>query len=168
LNKTTVIAIQAFKNGRAIGETMFKQFSKVSERRNLAFGATVRATTAEDPQFPWSCLTDGVADRVGGFWLGYPNPAKVTVELDRAQVASRVDVVPFWASGDRTRYKVSVQSDTGPWEQVGDSSERSGVLDPNGDRFEFPERKVRRIQLEVASSTQYPVSIARIHEIRLF
>jgi hexosaminidase len=168
LNKTTVIAIQAFKNGRALGETMFKQFSKVSEKRNLAFGATVRATTVEDPQFPLSCLTDGVADRVGGFWLGYPNPATVTVELDRAQVANRVEVVPFWASGDRTRYKVSVQSETGPWEQVGDSSERSGVLDSNGEGFEFRERGVRRIRLDVSSSTQYPASIARIHEIRLF
>jgi hexosaminidase len=168
LEQTAVVSIQAYRQGRPVGETLYRQFSKVSEVRNLAWGARASANTPEDPQFPLSALTDGVADKVGSFWLGYPNPSVITLDLASAKLASRVEVVPFWASGDRTNYRVSVYSSPNGWEQVGDASKNSTPPTASGDRFEFSARKVARVRVEVLGSTQYPSSIARIHEIRLF
>ena len=162
-----IVTLQAFKGGQPIGEVKFLRMQKVAVVPNLALGASVTATS-EDFQFPARAVTDGVATDVGSFWLGYPNPSEITVDLGSEKSVSQVDVVDFYAAGQGTQYVVSVAGAGRSWEQVADASGNKATNGPAGHRHSFPARTVRYIRVRVLGSDQFPTMMARIHEIRAF
>ena len=163
-----VVTIQAFRGSVPVGETEFLNLKKIEVTENLALGAKAWGSTPEDPQFPARLVTDGVADDVGSFWLGYPNPCSLTIDLGSKKQMNRVDVVPFWAAHLPTQYFVDLSEDQKSWENVVDASNLDEAPTKAGYVHRFPAKSARYIRVRITGSKQFPPSMARIHEVRAF
>jgi len=141
---------------------------RVSVVPNLAHRAKVVASVPEDPQFPASFLTDGFADDETAYWLGYPAPCSVTLDLGKPTALNRVDVVPFWSAGTGLRYRVETSLTGLAWWRVVDTTETETAPTPQGDTHRFSPVEARYIRIEAVSSRQFPPSMARIVEVRAF
>lgn len=168
VNQSAIVTVQAFREGKPYGETQFVPVHQVKFVPNLALGKAVTTTSAIDPDFPPARLTDGVADVVGSFWLGYPTPVSATIDLGKPTKMNRIDVVAFWAAGQAARYRVSVSEDGNSWQQVADASEQKQGATREGYRHVFPTQTARHVKLECVGSDQHPASMSRIHEVRVF
>jgi len=168
LDRSAIVTVQAFREGTPYGETQFLPVDKVTVVPNLALGKKVTTTADVDPDFPPARLTDGVADVVGSYWLGYPNPVSATIDLGTPIQINRVDVVAFWAAGAAARYRVSVSVDGQKWGVVADASEQKQGAPKYGYLHVFVPKVARYVRLECLSSDQHPASMSRIHEVRVF
>lgn len=168
LDKSAIVTVQAFREGKPYGETQFIAVDKVQVVPNLALGKKVTTTADIDPDFPPARLTDGVADVVGSYWLGYPNPVSATIDLGEPTQINRVDVVAFWAAGQAARYRVLVSVDGQRWDVVADASEQKQGAPKEGYLHVFAAKVARYVKLECVSSDQHPASMSRIHEVRVF
>lgn len=168
ITESGVWHLQAFKGDQPLGEAAFAVLHKGEFTPNLALGAEAVGSSREDPQFPASRVTDGFADQVSSFWLAYPLPASLTLDLKRPVVANRVDVVPFWATGQGCQYKVEVSGDGTAWKDATDSSSVAKPVTKEGQIHRFAPQKVRKVRVTVQRSAQYPPLMGRIHEVRLF
>ncbi len=151
----------------AAGQTS-ERAKRVTVVPNLAHRAKVVASVPEDPQFPASFVTDGFADDETAYWLGYPAPCSVTIDLGKPTALNRVDVVPFWSAGAGLRYRVETSQEGLAWWRVADTTETESAPTPQGDTHRFPPVEARYIRIEVVSSRQFPPSMARIVEVRAF
>lgn len=163
-----IVTIQAFRNRQPLGETEFLSLKKVEVVPNLAMGARVESSTPDDPLFPASLVTDGVANDIASFWLGFRVPCSLVVDLGKAMPINRVDVVPFWAAGQSTQYAIDLGLDKNDWSQVASSPADSGPLTKEGLRHRFETRPARFIRVRILGSAQFPPTLARIHEVRAF
>jgi len=168
VENSSVITIQAFRGSNRVGETEFVSLKKVTVLDNLALGAHVTGSTQEDPQFPASLVTDGVSDDVGAFWLGYPNPCSLTIDLGACKLLNRVDVAPFWAAHQPTQYAVDLSTDGVAWIQVVDATKQTDPPTEAGTIHRFPVRKARYIRVRITGSQQFPPTMARIQEVRAY
>lgn len=125
---------------------------------------SVRTSTADDPHFSADRLVDGDATTVGQHWIAYPLPASATIDYGRVRTASRVRVVPFFAAGKSTQYRVEVSLDGKAWDRVGLGG---GTPTAAGFVHEFASRQVRFVRLTVLSSDQHPPFVGRVHEVEL-
>lgn len=160
--------LQAFKGDQPVGEAAFAFLHRGEFTPNLALGAIAVGSSPEDPQFPASRVTDGFADHVSSFWLAYPLPASLTIDLKTPMEANRVDVVPFWAAGQGCEYRVEILGDTGAWTNVTDSNSVALPVTKEGQIYRFARQKIRQVRVTVLRSAQYPPLMGRIHEVRVF
>jgi hypothetical protein len=142
--------------------------NKVTEVPNLARGAKAWSSAPTDPQFAADLVTDGVADDIGSFWMCYPLPADLTVDLGRAVEARRVEIVAFYAAGSALQYRVQVSADGVNWEEVVDASANTTGATAAGYVHRFNPRPVRYVRVQALRSLQHPRTMPRIHEIRVF
>jgi hexosaminidase len=163
-----VIVIQAFRGKRAVGEPRFFPAQMVSVVPNLALRCPVSSLCAADPQFPVSCLTDGIADSVSSFWLAYPNPQFATIDLRTAQPINRIQVVGFYAANTTTSYRVSISTDNKTWTQVIDAANQKEVGKVGGYEHRISPVTARYVRLETLGGSLFPSTMTRIHEIRVF
>lgn len=168
IDVSSVVTVQAFRGSNPIGETEFLNLKKVTVLPNLALHARVTGSTPEDPQFPAKLVTDGVADNVGSFWLGYPIPCSLTIDLGASKVLNRIDVVPFWAAGQTAEYAIEVSPDAESWVTVAGKHTPEPSPTEAGYIQRFPDQAARYIRILVTGSQQFPPSMARIHEVRAF
>ncbi len=167
-NGSAIVTMRAFKDGKPNGEVRFLRLNGVTLVPNLAHRAKVVASVPEDPQFPASFLTDGFADDETAYWLGYPAPCSVTLDLGKPTALNRVDVVPFWSAGAGLRYRVETSQEGLAWWRVVDTTETETAPTPQGDTHRFSPVEARYIRIEAVSSRQFPPSMARIVEVRAF
>jgi hexosaminidase len=167
LHGGVVTAMQAYKGKEPVGEVAFVRTQRTTVVQNLALKAKVTASTPEDPQFPASLITDGISDDIASFWLGYPNPTSVTIDLGEPKQLNRVDVVPFYASRQAMQYRVWVGTDP-EGTLVADASKQSETPTVNGYAHQFNTRSARYIRIEILGSQQFPSTVARLHEVRAF
>jgi hexosaminidase len=146
----------------------FVPVDKVQIVPNLALGKPVTTTADIDPDFPPARLTDGVADVVGSYWLGYPNPVSATIDLGKSIEFNRIDVVAFYAAGHSAHYRVSVSQDGKEWRLIADASKQTQGAPREGYLHKFENQSARYVRLECASSGQHPATMSRIHEVRVF
>ncbi|HRE95034.1 MAG TPA: family 20 glycosylhydrolase [Fimbriimonadaceae bacterium] len=163
-----IVTIQAFRGGEPVGEAALLRLNKVTEVPNLARGAKAWSSAHTDPQFAADLVTDGVADDIGSFWMCYPLPADLKVDLGRAVEARRVEIVAFYAAGSALQYRVQVSTDGLTWEEVADASANSTGATAEGYVHRFSPRPVRYVRVQDLRSLQHPSTMPRIHEIRLF
>lgn len=168
LDQSGVVTVQAFRDGAPVGEAAFVRLNKVTEVPNLARGAKAWSSAPTDPQFAADLVTDGVADDIGSFWMCYPLPADLTVDLGRAVEARRVEIVAFYAAGSALQYRVQVSADGLTWEEVADASANTTGAKAEGYVHRFSPRPVRYVRVQALRSLQHPSTMPRIHEIRLF
>lgn len=168
IRTSSVVTVQAYRGKSPVGETQFLNLKKVSVIANLALGAKVVCSSPEDPLFPASVITDGVSGDVGSFWLGYPIPCSLTIDLGRAQEINRVDVVPFWAAGLPTQYLVDLSEDGKTWQQVVDAGNQQVKPEAAGYVHRFSRRVARYMRVRITGTDQFPPSMARIHQARAF
>jgi hexosaminidase len=137
--------------------------------RHLALGASVSSDVFADREFPPSAVVDGISDQIDSFWLAYPTPATLTIDLGKAQEISRIQVVGFYATGDRTLYTLSVRaSASDEWQRVGDYSQAPKVPTAAGNEHRFSPLFARFVQVRITGSDQFPPSLGRIHEVRVY
>lgn len=163
-----IVTIQAFRSGEPVGEAALLRLNKVTEVPNLARGAKAWSSAPTDPQFSADLVTDGVADDIGSFWMCYPLPADLTVDLGRAVEARRVEIVAFYAAGSALQYRVQVSADGLTWEEVADASANTAGATARGYVHRFSPRPVRYVRVQALRSLQHPSTMPRIHEIRVF
>jgi hypothetical protein len=168
LDQSGVVTVQAFRDGIPVGEAAFVRLNKVTEVPNLARGAKAWSSAPTDPQFAADLVTDGVADDIGSFWMCYPLPADLTVDLGRAVEARRVEIVAFYAAGSALQYRVQVSTDGVNWEEVVDASANTTGATAAGYVHRFNPRPVRYVRVQALRSLQHPRTMPRIHEIRVF
>ncbi len=168
VRESAVVTVQAFRGRVPVGETRFLDLRKVKVLDNLLLHASAKGSTPEDPQFPASRVADGVADNVGSFWLGYPIPCSLTLDMGRAKRLNRIDVVPFWAAGQATRYAVDLSLDGKSWAPVADATGRAERPTEAGYVHRFPAQGARYVRVRITGSEQFPPTMARIHEVRAF
>ncbi|HLO98390.1 MAG TPA: family 20 glycosylhydrolase [Fimbriimonas sp.] len=168
VSENTVVTIQAYRNGTRIGEVAFINLKKVTVVPNLAMGAKVIGSTPQDPQFPAQLVTDGVADNESAFWLGYAIPCSLTIDLGAAKEFNRVDVVPFWAARQAVLYKVETSLDASTWTLAADASTQKAVPTAAGYVHRFAKRKARYVRVQIMGTSQFPPTMARINEVRVF
>lgn len=163
-----IVTIQAFRSGEPVGEAALLRLNKVTEVPNLARGAKAWSSAPTDPQFSADLVTDGVADDIGSFWMCYPLPADLTVDLGRAVETRRVEIVAFYAAGSALQYRVQASTDGLTWEDVADASANTAGATAEGYVHRFSPRPVRYVRVKVLRSLQHPSTMPRIHEIRVF
>lgn len=168
LDESGVVTVQGFRNGFPVGETAFLRLNKVTEIPNLARGAKAWSSVSTDPQFAADLVTDGVADDTGSFWMCYPLPADLTLDLNRVVEARRIEVVAFYAAGSALQYRVQVSTDGIHWTEVADASANEEAARPEGYVHRFTPRPVRFVRVQALRSLQHPRTMPRIHEIRVF
>jgi len=168
LAESGVVTAQAFRDGRPVGEAAFVRLNRVTEVPNLARGAKVWSSVSTDPQFAADLVTDGVADDTGSFWMCYPLPADLTLDLNRVVEARRIEVVAFYAAGSALQYRVQVSTDGINWTEVADASANEEAARPEGYAHRFAPRPVRYVRVQALRSLQHPRTMPRIHEIRVF
>ncbi|MDI9637417.1 family 20 glycosylhydrolase [Kamptonema cortianum] len=162
------IAIQAFDGREPVGDTLFLPVHKVTVVENLALNCPVTTSGLDDLNFPASLVTDGVADQLSAFWLSYPNPQTVTIDLGKVQSINRLEVVTFWATGGPSLYKLSVSEDGRIFHQVVDFSQNKEKSTPAGYRHQISETQARFVRLEALGGSVFPSTMTRINEIRVF
>lgn len=163
-----VVTIQAFKGVNAVGETRFFPFSKVNVVKSLTYVCKVKTSGDTDPQFPGSCVTDGVSDQLSAYWFAYPNPQKLTIDLGKPVELNRISVVAFWATGDPTKYQLSLSVDGTNWNEVADTSAQVAPTTAKGYDHIFPTQTARYIQMITLGGPLFPSTMTRINEIRAF
>lgn len=168
LTDSAIVTIQAFRGSIAVGETEFLRLQKVTVVPNLAFGARAWSSGQEDPQFSASLVTDGVADDTASFWIGYPAPQDLTIDLGKAVTVSRIDVVAFYAARQGLQYRLSVSLDGSDWEDVADASASTAPANSDGFVHRFESRPARYLRVAALHSLQFPATMPRIHEVRAF
>ncbi len=168
ITSSSILTIQAFKNGIPIGETQFTPLHKITIVPNLALGCKVTTTTEGDPQFSASCITDGVADQLSAFWLAYPNPQEATIDLKSVQSISQIDVVAFWITGAVYKYKIFSSKDGKNWTEIVDASEQDKPSTSAGYSHRVPVQEAKFIKFQTIGTTMFPSTVTRINEIRVF
>ncbi|MCO5297722.1 MAG: family 20 glycosylhydrolase [Fimbriimonadaceae bacterium] len=168
VDKSAVLAIQAFRGTEPVGETLFRPVHKVTVVPNLALGRPLVATGARDLEFPAWRVNDGVADDPTAYWLAYPNPQFATIDLGRVVQLTRLEVVAAWASGQPARYRLTTSLDGNEWDVWADAREQTEPARPEGYVHRLPARRVRYVRIETAPSPLFPPTMARILEIRAF
>lgn len=163
-----VVQITARRAGKQLGESWIRDFAKVEQIESLSFRKRAFGSTEEDPQFPARLLTDGIADDISSFWLAYPLPAAATIDLGRVQQISRIEVVPFWAAGQGLTYAVEVSASGESWAKAAEASKETKPPGPQGHVHTFAPADARWVRVSVTDSSQFPTTMARIHEVRVF
>ncbi|MEI8281613.1 MAG: discoidin domain-containing protein, partial [Armatimonadota bacterium] len=164
----TVLYVQAFRGSTPVGETQMIPFHKVTVVPNLAFHCKVTTSCQSDPQFSAKLVTDGVADLVSAFWLAYPNPQTLTIDLGSAKTVGRLEVVGFWATGAPTRYRLAVSSDGKSFTDAVDASKQTAPSTKEGYVHHISPVQARFIRIETLGSDLFPSTMTRINEIRAF
>ena len=168
IDRNRVVTVQAFRNHQPIGETEFLSMKKVVRGENLARGAKVWASTPEDPQFPASIVTNGLIGDPGSFWLAYPLPASLTIDLGGVKPINRIEILPFWQAQAATKYEILLSDDNQAWVSVIKASDQTQPPTELGYVHRFSARKARFIRVKFTGSDQYPPSMVRIHQIRAY
>lgn len=143
------------------------RLNMVTEVPNLAQGTKAWSSAPTDPQFAADLVTDGVADDIGSFWMCYPLPADLTVDLGRAVEARRVEIVAFYAAGSALQYRVQVSADGLTWQEVADVSANTTAATVAGYVHRFSPRPVRFVRVQALRSLRHPSTMPSIHEIRV-
>ena len=164
----TVVTIQKFIHDRPAGETLFLPIHKVSLVKNLAYHCSVTTSCAEDPQFAAKLVTDGVGDLLSSFWLAYPNPQTLTIDLGSIKTVGRLEVVAFWATGALTRYRLALSLDGKNFATVVDASKQTKLATKAGYIHQISPTRARYIRMETLGSDLFPPTMTRINEIRAF
>ena len=167
ISKTSVVAIQAYRGNRPAGETRFVQLNRVTETPNLAMGRPVTTTAESDPQFPAQRVTDGVSDQLSSYWLAYPNPQFLTIDLGSVKAIDRIEVVACWASGAPTRYRLSVSRDGRAFQTVVDASTQSAPSTKEGYAHRIERTRARYVRIQTLGGGLFPPTMTRINQIRV-
>lgn len=168
ITSSSIVTIQAFADQKPIGETKFLKMTKVKVVPNLAMGAKVVSNGSHDPQFSAELLTDGVADEISSFWISYPIPASFTLNFGKSVEFNRIELVPFWASGGAIQYTIETSQDGVTWKPVVDATGLTEAPTVAGNLHRFSTASAHYIRVTVTGTKQFPPSIARVHEIRVF
>ncbi len=168
ITSDTVLSVQAYRGSTPVGETQMIPFHKVTVVPNLAFHCRVTTSCQSDPQFAAKLVTDGVSDLVSGFWLAYPNPQTLTIDLAAVKTVGRLEVVGFWATGAPTRYRLAVSSDGKNFTDVVDASKQTAPSTKDGYVHHISPVSARYIRIETLGSDLFPSTMTRINEIRAF
>lgn len=168
VTESKIITAQAFRDGKPYGETQFISVHQTTKIPNLASGKPVTTNSVDDPDFPASLITDGIADNVSAFWLSYPLPATATIDLGKLTEFNKIEVVAFWAAGQAARYKVQASDDGRIWREIVDASENKEGAKREGYIHALAKQQSRYIRLQVTGSDQHPATMGRIHELRVF
>ena len=142
-----------------------------TQSSNLAFGATVTASTGESqPHFSPARLTNGILDRFDHF-LGYPtkpDPLEIRVALRAKGVVSRIRVYETAVGRSHELYEVFVSSDGETFERVGGTTKDSRGKRSYVDHT-FPPRLVRWIEIRTRGchGLTFP-SFSRLVEVQAF
>lgn len=167
-SESAIISVQAFENGEPTGDTFFYPTHKVTVIKSLSYKCPVKTTSAADPQFPAAAVTDGISDQLSSYWLGYPIPQTLTIDLKNSQPFNRIQVVAFWATRAPTHYKISVSDDEKTWRPVVDASKQTRPSTQSGYTHVFPTTTARFVRIETGVTPLFPSTMARINEIRVF
>ncbi len=168
ISESSVVTVQAYRGSNPIGETQFLKMAKVKVVPNLALGAKVVSSGQHDPQFSADLLTDGVADEVSSFWISYPIPASFTLSFGRSVEFNRIELVPFWASGGAIQYKIETSLDGTLWKPLVDASSMADAPTVAGYIHRFSNHTAHYVRVTVTGTRQFPPTIARVHEMRVF
>ncbi len=133
VKQSEVVAIQAFTGDSAEGETLFLPFKKVTVVRSLTTGCPISFEGDRDPQFSASNLVDGVSDDPTAYWLAYPCPQSVTIDLRAVKPVNRIQVVCLWTNAAPTSYRVEGSIDKKLWKQLVDRSANKKLHQPTKD-----------------------------------
>jgi len=168
LSDGAAVAVQAFRDGRPVGEARFLHLDKAAKIPNLALGAKVIASGDEDPQFPASFLTDGVSDKVTNFWMAFPNPQTATIDLGRVRDVDRLEVVAFWAGSSHAQYRIYLSPNGKDWNLAVDAAKQTAPSVRAGYVHRIPAVRARFIRLEARGGSLFPSTYSRIHEVRAY
>ncbi len=163
-----VFEIGLSRDGKTIGETMFFPAKKVTIIPSLALNCPVTVSGDDDPQFPASRVTNGVNGDLTNYWIAYPNPQFLRIDLRKAQSIGRIEVVCYWATGDPTKYRISVSEDGKSWKEVVDASKQIAPSLESGYVHTFNPMQARFVRLETLGGNLYPSNMTRINQIRVF
>lgn len=162
------LTVQAFRGSQPVGETMFLPFHVVNVEKNLALDCPVTTSCASDPFFGANRVTDGVSNVLSAFWLAYPNPQTLTIDLQSVQSIGRLEVVGFWATGQPTRYRLSLSKDNKQFHPVVDASKQTEPSTQKGYVHRITPEQARYIRIETLGGDLFPSTMTRINEIRAF
>lgn len=168
ISESAIVTIQAYRGSSPVGETQFLKMAKVRVVPNLAMGAKVVSNGSHDPQFSPDLLTDGVADEISSFWISYPIPASFTLSFGRSVEFNRIELVPFWASGGAIQYTIETSQDGSAWKPLVDATGLTEAPTVAGNTHRFASVSAHYIRVTVTGTKQFPPTIARVHEIRVF
>jgi hexosaminidase len=163
-----LLTVQAYSKSKPIGETEFIQIHRVKRVQNLAMGCPVTTSCESDPIFGAFKVTDGVADVLGSFWLAYPNPQTLTIDLGSPKVLNRLEVVAFWATGAPTKYRLALSLDNNQFSTIVDASKQTEPSTKEGYVHHISATKARFVRIETLGSSLFPSTMTRINEIRAF
>lgn len=168
ISQSSIVTVQAFRGSNPIGETKFLKMAKVKVVPNLAMGAKVVSKGSHDPQFSADLLTDGVADEISSFWISYPIPASFTLSFGKSVEFNRIELVPFGASGGAIQYTIEASQDGTTWKPLVDATGLTEAPPAAGNVHRFSTTSAHYIRVTVTGTKQFPPTIARVHEIRVF
>jgi hexosaminidase len=168
VDDSKVVSIQAYENNKPVGETKFIPLNKVKIIKSLSYKCAVTSTSESDPQFPASAVTDGISDHLSSYWLGYPAPQSITIDLKSPLDFNRIQVVAFWATGAPTHYKLSVSTDNINWHQIVDASKQTRPTTQAGYTHTIPTTNARYLRLDAGFTPLFPSTMVRINEIRVY
>ena len=93
---------------------------------NLALGKRVTSSVSSSSPFSIQRITDGGIGNLD-FYLGYPaipEPILVTIDLEKIQPVSNVNVVAYTVSGSYEKYAVEVSADGETFTEVASRMEK--------------------------------------------
>jgi hexosaminidase len=164
----SVAEISGRETQEQIGETLLLPLKKVVLVPNLALNCSVTVSGDDDPQFSGSRVTNGVSGDLTNYWLALPNPQFLTVDLGKSRAIARIEVVCYWATGEPTKYRLSVSEDGKNWLQVVDASKQSGPSTDAGYVYRITPTNARYVRIETLGGSLYPSAMTRINQIRVF
>lgn len=146
------------------GEVGFRRLVRANAVKGLPI-KRVWSNRQSDPDFEPKLAVDGITEDVASFWLAYPFPATLTLEIMKAENVSEIRVFPFYAAGAKTEYRLETSPDGIGWEPVPASLDTQ--VTNAGHRHQFGSRTVRFVRLTIEQSDQFPPTMGRIHEITI-
>ncbi len=167
VEKSGVLAVQAFLGSKAVGEVWFHPVKKVSVERSLTTGARVTTSGERDHQFGVENLVDGISDDPTAYWLTYPSPQTATIDLGSVQAVRRIQVVTQWQNGAPTSYRVEGSADGRSWVVLVDRKGNKDRATAEG-YSDAVSGTYRYLRLTALGGELFPPTVSRILEVRAF
>ncbi len=136
--------------------------------RSLTTGARVTTDADLFPSHLPSIVVDGRFENRLNYWMAYPLPATLTIDLGSSKELSELRVFCMWDGGASSRYRVFLSGDGSEWKEVVDFSSNKEPATADGYRHEIEKQNARYIRFEALGSSKVPGTFARVVEIQAF
>jgi len=136
-------------------------------RPSLTTGRPIMEVLERDPIYGPQNLTDGIV-REDRYWLAFPTPQIVTVDLGRVQQVGRINVTATPIGQGTPSYRVLASVDNDNWQLLIDRIEHKPLPTLEGFDDKITPVRARYLRLEVTKNSTHPNFMARICEFSAF